>query len=194
MQQRHILCHWPRFGGKKGSVFGREEVPGRLCANDRRGEGGREKGSSRERVDDLEVVPTNRGTLQKRDRIMNILKSHKALSAGFHSRGFSSVVHREQRQPSPVLSLSSFLVDSPPPPPSPPPAPISSPRFFSIPFPAPFPVALFLFSAAHGPAYSSAFLRPLLLAALGSRCAALCCSCCQPADQSMRDFCVGTTD
>ena len=58
MQQRHILCHWPRFGGKKGSVFGREEAPGRLCVNER---GGRGKGSSGERVDDLEVVRPTEG-------------------------------------------------------------------------------------------------------------------------------------
>lgn len=76
---------------------------------------------------------------------MNILKSRKALSAGFHSKVFSSCVHQEQRQPPPVLSLSSFLVDSH--------GSFSREHLPLVSFPFPFlPLSRpspFLFSAAH---------------------------------------------
>lgn len=100
---------------QKESSFRREETV-RTSVRERTNEGkekqGREKGA--EEADDPEVVqPAERETVQKRARIMNILKSHKALSAGFHSRRFFNPCTSGTTSTSAVLSLSySFLARS----------------------------------------------------------------------------------
>lgn len=103
---------------QKEFSFRREETV-RTSVRERRNEGtkerkkqGREKGA--EEADDPEVVrPAERETLQKRARIMNILKSHKALSAGFHSRRFFNPCTSGTTSTSAVLSLSyPFLARS----------------------------------------------------------------------------------
>lgn len=148
----------------------------RLCVNERRTKErrekrGREKGAEEE-ADDPEVVQPadrkrerERETVQKRARIMNILKSHKALSAGFHSRRFFNPCTSGTNVNLPrcflylirflPVSHASFSRERP-----------SSPRVS-------FPLPLSLFRGSyHQPS----------------------CLCRLRADQSMRDFCVGTTD
>lgn len=169
MQQRHILCHWSRFD-KKSRVSVAKKPFERLCVNERTNE--RRKGETRERkgrekgaeeADDPEVVqPAERETVQKRARIMNILKSHKALSAGFHSRRFFNPCTSGTTSTSAVLSLSySFLARSH--------ASFSRDHLPLVSFP--LPLSLFR-GSYHQPS----------------------CLCRLRADQSMRDFCVGTTD
>lgn len=128
---------------QKESSFRREETVRtsvRERTNERANEGkekqGREKGA--EEADDPEVVqPAERETVQKRARIMNILKSHKALSAGFHPDVFSTRVHREQRQPPRCfLYLIRFL-------------PVLMPLSLATIFPSFLFHFPFLFSAAH---------------------------------------------
>lgn len=153
---------------QKESSFRREETVRtsvRERTNERANEGkekqGREKGA--EEADDPEVVqPAERETVQKRARIMNILKSHKALSAGFHSRCFFNPCTSGTTSTSAVLSLSySFLARSH--------ASFSRDHLPLVSFP--LPLSLFR-GSYHQPS----------------------CLCRLRADQSMRDFCVGTTD
>lgn len=140
VQQRHILCHWPRFD-KKGLVSVLKKRSN-VCAWTNEGkEKHGEKGA--EEVGDLEVVRAT-GPSKTGGRIMNILKSHKALPAGSHSRGFSSRVHREQRQPPRCFLYLRFLFILMP-------LSLASvlPSFLFRPLSCPFPCRPFLFSAAH---------------------------------------------
>lgn len=77
MQQRHILCHWPRFD-KKSLVSVAKKRFENVCAWTKEGRKGREtrrKGSRRSAAERSGGGPTSRDSLQKRARIMNILKS-----------------------------------------------------------------------------------------------------------------------
>lgn len=173
VQQRHILCHWSRFD-KKDSSFRREETVRNVCAwtsGERRKEE-RNEGEKREQKKKRMIRrwsnrqrERKKETVQKRARIMNILKSHKALSAGFHSRRFFNPCTSGTNVNLPrcflylirflPVSHASFSRERP-----------SSPRVS-------FPLPLSLFRGSyHQPS----------------------CLCRLRADQSMRDFCVGTTD
>lgn len=76
VQQRHILCHWPRFD-KKSLVSVAKKRFENVCAWTKEGRKGREtrrKGSRRSAAERSGGGPTRRDSLQKRARIMNILK------------------------------------------------------------------------------------------------------------------------